>query len=37
MAMLKYMPLRGALSFGGGAIELTGIQALLGSGEESDE
>jgi len=37
MAMLKYMPLRGALSFGGGAIELTGIQALLGAGEESDE
>ena len=37
MAMLKYMPLRGALSFGGGAIELTGIQALLVSGEESDE
>ena len=34
LAMIKYMPLRGILSFGGGAIELTGIQGLLGSGEE---
>ena len=32
--MMKYMPLRGALSFGGGAIELTGIQGLLGMPEE---
>lgn len=37
MAMLKYMPLRGALSFGGGAIELTGIQGLLGMPAEEDE
>jgi len=29
IAMMKYMPLRGALSFGGGAIERTGIQGLL--------
>ncbi|MBO7252351.1 MAG: glycoside hydrolase family 3 C-terminal domain-containing protein [Oscillospiraceae bacterium] len=29
IAMMKYMPLRGVLSFGGGAIELTGIQGLL--------
>lgn len=29
IAMLKYMPLRGVLSFGGGAIELTGFQGLL--------
>ncbi len=36
MAMLKYMPLRGILSFGGGAIELTGIQGLLGMGEEEE-
>lgn len=34
IAMMKYMPLRGALSFGGGAIELTGIQGLLGMPEE---
>lgn len=34
MAMLKYMPLRGALSFGGGNIELTGIRGLLGMPEE---
>ena len=34
MSMLKYMPLRGALSFGGGAIELTGVQGLLGMPEE---
>ena len=34
LAMIKYMPLRGILSFGGGTIELTGIQGLLGSGEE---
>lgn len=37
MAMLKYMPLRGALSFGGGAIELTGIQGLLGMPAEEAE
>ena len=30
MAMLKYMPLRGILSFGGGNIDLTGIQLALG-------
>ena len=36
LAMLKYMPLRGALSFGGGAIELTGIQGLLGMPEEEE-
>ena len=30
MAMLKYMPLRGALSFGGGNIEISAIQGLLG-------
>ena len=34
LAMLKYMPLRGALSFGGGAIELTGVQGLLGMPED---
>ncbi len=34
MAMLKYMPLRGILSFGGGAIDLTGIQRALGMPEE---
>ena len=34
MAMLKYMPLRGILSFGGGNIELTGIAGLLGMPEE---
>ena len=34
MAMLKYMPLRGILSFGGGNVELSGIQGLLGMGEE---
>lgn len=34
MAMLKYMPLRGALSFGGGNLELTGIRGLLGMPEE---
>ena len=36
IAMLKYMPLRGALSFGGGAIELTGIQGLLGAPEDEE-
>ena len=36
IAMMKYMPLRGALSFGGGAIELTGIQGLLGMPEEEE-
>ena len=30
MAMLKYMPLRGALSFGGGNIQISSIQGLLG-------
>ena len=30
MAMLKYMPLRGILSFGGNNIDLTGIQLALG-------
>ena len=34
MAMLKYMPLRGILSFGGGTIDLTGIQRALGMPEE---
>lgn len=34
MAMLKYMPLRGVLSFGGGNFELTGIRGLLGMPEE---
>ena len=34
MAMLKYMPLRGILSFGGGNMELSGIQGLLEMGEE---
>ena len=34
MAMLKYMPLRGALSFGGGNIEISAIQGLLGMGAE---
>jgi len=29
MAMLNYMPLRGALSFGGGAIDVSWVQALL--------
>lgn len=29
MAMLNYMPLRGALSFGGGTIDVSNIQALL--------
>ena len=29
MAMLQYMPLRGALSFGGGAIDVTWVQGLL--------
>ena len=37
MAMLKYMPLRGILSFGGGNLELvSGIQGLLGVGEEEE-
>ena len=36
MAMLKYMPLRGILSFGGGNIELTGIAGLLGMPEEEE-
>ena len=34
MAMLKYMPLRGILSFGGGNLELDGFQKLLGIPEE---
>ena len=34
MAMLKYMPLRGILSFGGGNVELSGLQGLLGTSEE---
>lgn len=34
LAMMKYMPLRGVLSFGGGNIELTGIRGLLGMPEE---
>jgi beta-glucosidase len=34
MAMLKYMPLRGILSFGGGNMELSGFQKLLGIPEE---
>ena len=34
MAMLKYMPLRGILSFGGGNLELSGLQGLLGMPEE---
>jgi len=29
LAMLNYMPLRGALSFGGGAIDVSWVQALL--------
>ena len=37
MAMLKYMPLRGALSFGGGNIQISGIQGLLGMPAEEDE
>ena len=37
LAMLKYMPLRGILSFGGGNLELaSGIQGLLGMGEEEE-
>ncbi len=37
MAMLKYMPLRGILSFGGGNVELpSGIAGLLGMGTEED-
>jgi len=36
IAMMKYMPLRGILSFGGGAIELTGIQGLLGMPAEEE-
>ena len=36
MAMLKYMPLRGILSFGGGNMELSGIQGLLGMGTEEE-
>ena len=36
MAMLKYMPLRGILSFGGGNLELSGIQGLLGMGEDEE-
>ena len=36
MAMLKYMPLRGILSFGGGNVELSGIQGLLGMGSEEE-
>jgi len=31
MAMLQYMPLRGALSFGGGNIDISNVQALLDS------
>jgi beta-glucosidase len=29
MAMMKYMPLRGAVSFGGGAIDVSWVQSLL--------
>ncbi len=36
MAMLKYMPLRGILSFGGGNVELSGIAGLLGMPEEEE-
>ena len=36
MAMLKYMPLRGILSFGGGNIELSGLQGLLGMPAEEE-
>ncbi len=36
MAMLKYMPLRGIFSFGGGNIELSGIAGLLGMPEEEE-
>lgn len=36
LAMLKYMPLRGILSFGGGNLELPGIQGLLGMGEDEE-
>ena len=36
MAMLKYMPLRGILSFGGGNIDLTGIQRALGMPAEEE-
>ena len=36
MAMLKYMPLRGILSFGGGNLELPGLQGLLGMPEEEE-
>ena len=36
MAMLKYMPLRGILSFGGGQIDLAGVQRLLGMPEEEE-
>ena len=36
IAMLKYMPLRGALSFGGGAIELTGFAGLLDMPEDAE-
>ena len=34
MAMLQFMPLRGILSFGGGNVELSGLQGLLGTSEE---
>ncbi len=36
MAMLKYMPLRGIFSFGGGNVELSGIAGLLGMPEEEE-
>ncbi len=36
MAMLKYMPLRGIFSFGGGNIELSGIAGLLEMPEEEE-
>ena len=36
MAMLKYMPLRGILSFGGGNLELPGLQGLLGMPAEEE-
>ncbi len=36
LAMLKYMPIRGILSFGGGNLELPGLQSLLGMGEEEE-
>lgn len=36
MAMLKYMPLRGIFSFGGGNLELSGIAGLLGMPEEDE-